>query len=264
VGGPGGGPAAPAQPNPVRPSQQQPNTVIPVAGPVVEQTTRWTRHYWGANPFEDPGYGTNAPILCGGGARAYEDTLTVIATGEVLNRLTGCETPGTTTPSGPGGQPAPPPPPPRPEEVWSIVPVPLPTFGINPGINGLTGLKSYLWDPRGSASLTATATIRGYTTTATAVPSRWVWRMWQEGDTPNVNPSPLVTATVAGSRDAPAATYMYETNGDYKLTLAVTWSGTYTFTGPGAAAPQTVDLGTTSRSSTRPYHVIEIRGARVG
>ena len=245
--------------------------VVPVATGVVEQATRWVRHYWGrdeaGNPLE-PGYGTNSPILCGQNGnpagRPYEDTLVEIATGQVLNSVLGCETPGNTTPGGSGTQPASPPPPPRPEEVWNIVPIPLPTVGINPGINGLTGLASYLWDPRGDGALTATATIRGYTTTATAVPSRWQWRMWQEGDTPNVNPPPIMTATTSGSRDAPAATYMYETNGDYTLTLTVTWSGTYTFTAPGGGAPQTVDLGTTSRSSTRPYHVIEIRGARVG
>ena len=143
-----------------------------------------------------------------------------------------------------------------------MTPLPDPAWGINPVVNGLTGLETWLWDPNGGASVTATVTLRGYTATATARPLRYEWRMWQRGDTPNVNPSPVVTATTPGSEAAPAARYMYETRGDYTLTHTVVWTGTYTFTGPGVAA--TADLGTTTRSSTRPYHVISVRGARVG
>lgn len=233
-----------------------------------EPSTRWVRHYYGEAPdvlvIDGPGYGTNAPYPCPEGARAYTDTLVDVESGAVLATASGCEEAATTGPAAPttGDEPAPLPP--RPEEIWSVVPVPTPGFGINPGIRGLTGLDSYLWDSQGNAPVVATATIRGYTTTATAVPTHWEWRMWEEGDTPNVNPYPVVSASFPGTREAPAATYMYETVGDYTLTMSVTWSGTYSFTAPGGGPPQTVDLGTTTRSSSRDYHVIEIRSARVG
>jgi hypothetical protein len=140
--------------------------------------------------------------------------------------------------------------------------VPTPTLGINPSINGLTGLASWLWDPN-AGQQTATVNLRGYTAQATASPVRWVWRMWQNGDTPNVNPDPVVVATRAGSEASPAATYTYETNGDYTITATVTWSGTYTYSGPGTPAT-TVSLGTTTKTSTQNYHVMSVRGARVG
>lgn len=226
-----------------------------------EPPTRWIRHYpkYGA----DPGLGVFTPFTCEGG-RPYVDTLVDTQTGNVLATTTGCEEPAATGPADPSSEVEPAPLPPRPEEIWSVVPVPTPGFGINPGIRGLTGLDAYLWDAQGDAPVTATATVRGYTTTATAVPTHWEWRMWEEGDTPNVNPHPVVSASVPGTRGAPAATYMYETVGDYTLTMTVTWSGTYTFTTPGGGPPQTVDLGTTTRSSSRDYHVVEIRSARVG
>ena len=251
VAGGGGQPTGPTEPT--TPVQHGNNNVIPVStGSAPQQTTRWVRHYWGGNPFEDPGYATNAPILCSGGARPYEDTLMVIATGEITSRVTGCEAPGSATPGGPG---SPPPPPPTPDEVWRIVPLATPVFGISPEVDGLTGMATYLWDPRGNGPVSTTATIRGYTTTATAVPSRWEWRMGGGGR----NPNPVLVSGRPGTRERPAATYTYETKGDYTLTLTVTWSGTYTFTGPGGGPAQTVDLGTTSRTSTRTYHVPELR-----
>lgn len=147
--------------------------------------------------------------------------------------------------------------------MWANTPLAVPTFGVNPSINGLTGLPTWLWDPSGGTPVTATATVRGYTSTATATPVHYEWRMWQSGDTPNVNPDPVVGADSPGSEAQPAATYMYETHGDFTLTETVTWAGTYTYTGAGAG-PTTNNLGTTTRTATRAYHVISIRGARDG
>ncbi len=83
--------------------------------------------------------------------------------------------------------------------------------------------------------------------------------MYGNGDTPsNHNPSPVVTATQPGTVQQPATTYMYETRGDYTLTETVMWTGSYTFTDAGGAVTA-VDLGTTTRTATQPYHVIEVR-----
>ena len=87
--------------------------------------------------------------------------------------------------------------------------------------------------------------------------------MWQAGDTPNLNRDPRVESSTPGSEANPSAEYMYETKGDYTVTLTVWWSGDFTFSGNGVP-PQTETLGESSRSSSRPYHVIEVRSVLVG
>ncbi len=179
--------------------------------------------------------------------------------GEVVSRREGCDVrPGPRAPAAPAAQPEPP----APQEIWEDVPLPVPDWGLNPSGNGLTGLETWLWDPNGGAPVTATVTLGGFTATATARPVRWEWRMWERGDTPNVNPHPLVVSTSPGSQERPAGKYMYETNGEYTLTHTVVWAGSYSFSGPGVS--ETVDLGTTTTSSSRRYQVISVRGARVG
>ena len=225
----------------------------------------WVRNYYSSDVnTATPGYSVNVPFLCpAGSGRAYEDVGTDRATGQVVARQTGCEQPGAPTQPGSGAvtaQPEPPPPPPTAAEIWARVPLPAPRFGVNPAINGLTGLDTFLWDPD-AGPRTATVTLRGYTAQASAQAVRWTWRMSEPGEpgpASRSNPHPVVQASTPGSRENPAATYMYETKGDYTLTMAVMWSGTYTYSGNGQPA-QTVSLGTTDRSSTQPYHVVEIR-----
>jgi hypothetical protein len=135
------------------------------------------------------------------------------------------------------------------------VPLPTPVLGVNPDGKGLTGLKTWLWSTS-PGRLTAQTSIRGYTATATATPVRWVWQMWKDGDTPNLNPNPRVESATPGSEASPAATYVYETKGDYTITLTVWWTGEFTFTGFGVS--QRESLGDTSREASRPYHVIEV------
>ena len=189
----------------------------------------------------------------------YIEQLVDRDTGEVVSSRTGCEVrPGPRPPTAPRAQPELP----APVEIWERVPLPLPEWGLNPSGNGLTGLDTWLWDPNGGAPVSATVTLGGFTAVATARPVRWEWRMWERGDTPNVNPHPFVVSTSPGSEERPAGTYKYETNGEYTLTHTVVWAGTYTFTGPGVS--ETVDLGMTTTSSSRRYQVISVRGARVG
>ncbi|MDP9389230.1 MAG: hypothetical protein M3Q48_15270 [Actinomycetota bacterium] len=189
----------------------------------------------------------------------YIDEVVNRESGEVVSRRDGCEVrPARRPPAAPAAQAEPP----GPQEIWEHVPLPVPVWGLNPSGNGLTGLETWLWDPNGGAPVSATVTLGGFTATATARPVRWEWRMWERGDTPNVNPHPLVVSTSPGSEERPAGKYMYETNGEYTLTHTVVWAGSYTFSGPGVS--ETVDLGTTSTSSSRRYQVISVRGARVG
>lgn len=146
-------------------------------------------------------------------------------------------------------------------QIWDSIPLPEPAWGLNPAPNGLTGLPTWLWDPRGGAPVTATVDLGGFTATATARPVRYEWKMWTASDGPNSNPPPVVVATVPGTEAEPAATYTYETKGDFSVTQTVTWAGTYTFTGPGVN--DVVDLGTTTTSAFMTYHVVEVRGTRL-
>jgi hypothetical protein len=195
----------------------------------------------------------------------YLDKLTNTVTGEVVSTRSGCATSATPAPNAPAnGATAQPQPPPTPAVIWARTPIDVPTFGVNPSEDGLTGLATWLWDPTGGSPVTANVALRGYTAHATASPVQYQWTMWEAGEPPggNVNPYPVVSADHPGSRQDPAATYMYKTKGDYTLTMTVTWAGSYTYTDP-AGATQSVDLGTTIRTATRPYHVVEIRSVLV-
>lgn len=206
-----------------------------------------------------PGSGFCTDPATGERGVSYVDTIVRRTSGEVVSRRDGCEVqPGPRRRS-----PVPPQPEvPAPKEIWENVPLPVPEWGLNPSGNGLTGLQTWLWDPNGGAPVSATVALAGFTATATARPVRWEWRMWERSDTPNVNPHPLVISMSPGSQERPAGKYMYETNGEYTLTATVVWAGSYTLSGPGIS--ETVDLGTTSTSSSRRYQVISVRGARVG
>jgi len=198
---------------------------------------------------------------------SYVDKLTNTQTGEVVGTRSGCATSATPAPNAAGnGATTAPQPPPTPAEIWARTPIATPTFGVNPD-QGLTGLPTWLWDPNGGAAVNATVQLRGYTAQATATPVRWEWTMGgQPGDTASTqNPPYRVVSTQPGRAWAPggrggppAATYTYETRGDYTLTATVTWTGSYTYTDP-AGAVQNVDLGTTTRTATRSYHVSELR-----
>lgn len=163
-------------------------------------------------------------------------------------------------PAGTSPGPPPPPPPPTAAEMFDHIPIPAPAFGVSPRGDGLTGLATWLWDPSGTSGRTVTATIRGWTATATANPGSWQWTMADPGEpgpASTKNPSPTVSASSPGSEASPAVTYTYETPGVYTLTLRVTWSGSFTYTRPGFTSA-TAPLGTSTRTTTRSYTVASI------
>lgn len=204
----------------------------------------------------------SAAMICAGSV--YEDRLVIIATGEVVKSKWTCvpERPPQKAPEEPFTPEPGPVVVPPPQEIWDRVPLPVPSWGISPAINGMTGLPTWLWDANGGEPVTASVALGGFTATTTAKPVRYEWRMWDGADAANRNPGQAVVSAVPGSESKPAGSYTYETKGDFTVTQTITWTGTSTFTGPGV--DQVVDLGTTTTSATRIYHVIEVRGVRLG
>jgi hypothetical protein len=210
----------------------------------------------GINNIGAPALPPEAPAVTETGS-PYEDVLVDTRTGEVVAGGEG--SPDCSFPS----QPIPPlpPEPPSTGEVRDRTPLPAPAWGVSPQADGLTGLETWLWDDNGDAGRDVTATIRGYAVTTHAEPESWRWTMAEPGEPgppSRTNPNPVVAASQPGTPSDPAASYTYETAGDYTLTLRVTWRGTYTFSGNGAP-PVTVDLGTIVRESSRDYHVAQLR-----
>jgi len=272
-----GGPGGPAQPAPTPANGNTGSSsvnVVPTAsgggGGTSGPPLSWVRTYPGVQggPGGEKLVGAGTFCLDDAGNRGvnYLDNLTNTQTGEVVSTRSGCATSATPAPNAPANgmttaQPAP-----TPAEIWARTPLATPSFGINPADNGLTGLPTWLWDPNGGAPINATVQLRGYTATVTASPVRWSWTMGgQPGDTQSrSNPAYQVVSSQPGSAwqpggggGPPAAKYTYETKGDYTLSLTVTWAGSYTYTGAGGATTA-VDLGTTTKSASRPYTVIAI------
>lgn len=235
--------------------------------------------------------GVSSPLTCtlasGQPGRPFRDTLIDTLTGEVVSQTRGCFDPatGTTTPDG-GTTTGPnnPPPPPTAAEVVSAANLPRMQFGLSPsGMDcviqgtapasssgtrvclagdapGLTGLDTLLWvNPPPPREVSVTVDIRGYSVTSRAHPVRFMWDMRQNGDAASTrNPAASFATDTAGTADAPAARYRWETKGDYHLSLAVVWEGSYTYTGFGTS--RTEPLGPVRGQPTvMPYHVVEVR-----
>lgn len=229
-----------------------------------------------------PSGAPSCPGANGAEGRPYVDTLTDTRTGEVISSGRGCEVPRE---AGASGARSLPPPPPSAGEIIQAANLPMLRFGLSPsgkdcsvagavgapansappcGVGeapGLTGVETLLWvDPTPPAEVTVTVNIRGYSVTSRARPVRYSWRMRQEGDADSTrNPNPVITTTSPGTKDAPAARYRWETKGDYRVSLAVVWEGSYTFSGFGVG-PRTESLGpVTGQAQVVRYHVVEVR-----
>jgi hypothetical protein len=199
-------------------------------------------------PIPAPGFCTDPAT--GQRGVPYQDYRVDLSTGQQTLVGSGCEVPGTPPPGqAPSEQAAAAAgPPPAPQQVWKEVPLPAPSLSVNPA-TGLTGLATWLWTVGFGPVAVNLPTIGGYTVSASAHPVTYRWIM---GD------GTVETSAGPGSVSAPAVAHTYQTKGDYTIVVEIVWGGSYTAQAAGAAA-QTFDLGTTSRRSSTPYHVIEIR-----
>lgn len=149
--------------------------------------------------------------------------------------------------------PPPPPPPPTLREMSALaqelIIVPDVRVSPDPEVGGVTGLETWFWY-EGQDEVTATAAIRGYSVTATMRPSRYYW----DPDDPR---GVILESDRPGSEEEPAARWVYETKGDYRVRVQVVWDGTWSFTGFGAAANG--DLPTIRATGATDYRVDEVR-----
>ena len=164
----------------------------------------------------------------------------------------------TAGPGGAGAVPPPPPPPPTAQQVWGAAsswePLVASGIGTNPSTEGLTGLSSWFWLTNPTTVLPGiTATVGGYTVTASASISSYTWT-FGDGDS--------ATAFSPGSASAPAATYTYQAKGRYPVSVVAHYVGSYTFTGFGLA-PQTVPLAVDVTMGTLSYGVQEVRSVLI-
>lgn len=144
--------------------------------------------------------------------------------------------------------PKPPPPPkvkpPTLDEALRTCPsLPTPKLYRNPDQEGATGMETWLWADQ-VGTLRSSATIRGQRVTCTATPERWTW---QTGDGASYG-----RGSPGAQPPKHAAAHIYERKGDYTQRLTVRWR-----------LQTTQGTGSAERSTTRPYRVVEIRGALV-
>jgi hypothetical protein len=153
-------------------------------------------------------------------------------------------------PATPGPPPSPSvPDPPTYGEIWKAASITPPTIGVNPNVEGVTGLATRLW-AGGPNTVQITASIRGYTATGTATRIGY-W--FSPGDGPAV-----IRSAEGGQSDAPAGSHLYETRGSYVLRAGALWEASVTVSGPDI--PTTiVDLGQALIVVARDYRVVEVR-----
>lgn len=144
-----------------------------------------------------------------------------------------------------------PPAPPTPAEIRDRTPLPTPAFGVAP-VEGLAGARgearTALWDDNGAGGRTLSLTLRGYTVVVRSAPGQWVWDL---GD------GTRVTTSRPGTEADPAVRHTYEDAGPLTVTVRVSWSGSYTYSGNGTAA-QTVGLPGATREASRGYSVAQV------
>ena len=122
------------------------------------------------------------------------------------------------------GPPPPPPPPPSASQVWTEVPLPTPVLKMNPGTAGITQLPSWFWVADAGGPVSVTTSSGDYTVTATAVPVAY---RWDFGDGAGA------LSDSSGGPGDPSVVHTYSQKGTYGVGVAVEYSGSFTFAGPG-------------------------------
>lgn len=155
--------------------------------------------------------------------------------------------------------------------------VPETVVRFNPSARGLTGLDTWLWYDPGTTGwqeedghITATVSVDGYTVTAEAWLRGMTWDMGNDDAVSytisgtELGPiSPDAYAAAVSNEENPPRMYMYETLGDYTVTLTATWVGQWWFTDDTGELAGPFPLGDVDFSDSLLYNVIEVRSVLV-
>jgi hypothetical protein len=140
-------------------------------------------------------------------------------------------------------------------EIWQSVGLPAPAIGVSPEAKGYTGLASWVWAGGSAQPVTIAVQLGGFTISGTAhiigygaFPGEGGW----------------VRSRNQGGPGDPAFAHTYERTGTYRLGVATLWSAATVLTGPGLAAPLTIDLGTAVVTNARDYPVVSVRSRLTG
>ncbi len=158
--------------------------------------------------------------------------------------------------------PPPPPPPPTPGQVVDDIAELLELeTGLSPppdGIGGVSQLDTWFWCDN-SGPVTASATLNGWTVTATATITLLTWTVSGPDGTVDATGTDCGTEPDPfGDGEGAAAIWTPNEPGAYSIVLTAEWGGSFTRT--YGAISQTVDLGTISLSEPAvPYSVVEIQ-----
>jgi hypothetical protein len=130
----------------------------------------------------------------------------------------------------------------------AIALAPAPELQLAPARIGLTGLPSYFWLGNDPQPISATASVRGVTVTATATPTHFVWSFGDGNERTTTKPGRPWTKHSPGSIE-----HTYETEGVYEVGATIVWSASWSLNG---GAPQS--LGTFTTSDAADYPVREV------
>jgi len=201
-----------------------------------------------------PTTGGLAPIdpVCDAGSGTPGQPYTLVVqdlTGNIVNMEARCVATGPAGPVLPALPPVP-----SIGEIWraALRQIPPPKIGINPRPTGLTGLETWLWY-EGPEELQVSTSIGPWTVTGTARVQDVTFEMG-EGRT--------AKADRAGSESDPAARYVYETKGEYRVVATARWGADFVLTGPGLP-PRPTPMGVAVLRSSEDYPVQEVRGLLV-
>jgi hypothetical protein len=130
----------------------------------------------------------------------------------------------------------------------AIALAPAPELQLAPARIGLTGLPSYFWLGNDPQPISATASVRGVTVTATATPTHFVWSFGDGNERTTTKPGRPWTKRSPGSIE-----HTYETEGVYEVGATIVWSASWSLNG---GAPQSLGTFTTSDAADHPVREV--------
>lgn len=146
-----------------------------------------------------------------------------------------------------------PPPPPTSAQVLKTVPLPKLTLRFDPSTEGLTQLPTWFWVPNMDTNFeVGPVGVDGYAVTVSLHPVSYHWTFGDGASANSTKPGSGANA------EAASVVHTYHETGTYRVGLTVSWAGSYTFTGNGAA--QTTSLGPVQQAEVyRNYVVQQVR-----